>query len=114
VAQAVLFLVSPAANAITGVNLPVDAGWPIGTSWQAYGGLPTRRRHEGLLSLLNGLNDEDPVHHPSSCPRRRGSRASPHKGRKREKGPPAGKGHALCKPMTRPERKHAPRCRVIR
>jgi len=41
VAQAVLFLVSPAASAITGVNLPVDAGWLIGTSWQAYGGLPT-------------------------------------------------------------------------
>ena len=39
VAQAVLFLVSPAASAITGINLPVDCGWLAGIGWTAYGGL---------------------------------------------------------------------------
>lgn len=39
VAQAALFLVSPAASAITGINLPVDCGWLAGNSWQAYGGV---------------------------------------------------------------------------
>ena len=43
VAQAVLFLSSEAAEVITGVNLPVDAGWLVGTSWQTYGGLRERR-----------------------------------------------------------------------
>jgi len=38
VALAALFLLSPAASAITGINLPVDCGWLAGSSWQAYGG----------------------------------------------------------------------------
>lgn len=43
VAEAVGFLASPAASAITGVDLPVDAGWLVGTSWQTYGGIPAPR-----------------------------------------------------------------------
>ncbi len=39
IAQAVLFLSSDAAEVITGINLPVDAGWLVGTSWQTYGGV---------------------------------------------------------------------------
>jgi len=39
IAQAVLFLASGRASAITGVNLPVDAGYLIAGSWGAYGGL---------------------------------------------------------------------------
>ena len=38
IAQAVAFLASDAASAITGVNLPVDAGYLVATPWQAYGG----------------------------------------------------------------------------
>lgn len=45
VAQAALFLASPAASAITGINLPVDCGWLVGTPWQAYGGLRTPDDH---------------------------------------------------------------------
>lgn len=39
VANAVAFLVSPEASAITGVNLPVDCGWLVAPSWHTYGGL---------------------------------------------------------------------------
>jgi NAD(P)-dependent dehydrogenase (short-subunit alcohol dehydrogenase family) len=39
IATAVLFLASEMAAAITGVNLPVDAGWLVGTNWDSYGGL---------------------------------------------------------------------------
>lgn len=39
IAQAVLFLSSGRASAITGVNLPVDAGYLVAGSWAAYGGL---------------------------------------------------------------------------
>ena len=40
IADSVGFLLSPAAKAITGINLPVDAGWLAGSTWQTYGGVP--------------------------------------------------------------------------
>ena len=43
VADSVGFLLSPAAKAITGINLPVDAGWLAGSTWQTYGGVPASR-----------------------------------------------------------------------
>ena len=39
VAEAVAFLLSGRAAAITGVNLPVDGGWLVGATWDMYGGL---------------------------------------------------------------------------
>lgn len=39
IAAAVAFLASDAAAAITGVTLPVDAGYLVATPWQAYGGV---------------------------------------------------------------------------
>lgn len=43
IAEAVCFLCSDAAGAITGINLPVDAGWLVTGSWATYGGLPGPR-----------------------------------------------------------------------
>ncbi len=38
VAEAVAFLAAPGASAITGVTLPVDAGWLATSAWGTYGG----------------------------------------------------------------------------
>lgn len=43
IANAVSFLASDEASAITGVTLPVDAGWLVGISWNTYGGLRPKR-----------------------------------------------------------------------
>lgn len=43
IAKAVAFLAGGDAAAITGVNLPVDAGWLVATSWHTYKGLPGKR-----------------------------------------------------------------------
>ena len=39
IAEAIAFLVSRRASAITGITLPVDAGWLAGSAWGTYGGL---------------------------------------------------------------------------
>lgn len=39
VAKAVVWLLGPDASAVTGIDLPVDAGFLAGISWSAYGGL---------------------------------------------------------------------------
>lgn len=39
IAKAAAFLISDDAAAITGINLPVDCGWLVSTSWDTYGGL---------------------------------------------------------------------------
>lgn len=43
IAEAAAFLLSPAASAITGIDLPVDCGWLAGSTWNTYGGLPQVR-----------------------------------------------------------------------
>lgn len=40
VAEAIAFLLSPNASAISGIDLPVDCGWLAGSTWSTYGGLP--------------------------------------------------------------------------
>jgi len=47
IADAAGFLLSDAARAITGINLPVDAGWLAGSSWMTYGGVPPARPRAG-------------------------------------------------------------------
>src|SRR3979490_3425329 len=37
-AQAIVWLLSPMSSGVTGINLPVDAGYIAGTTWAAYGG----------------------------------------------------------------------------
>ncbi|WP_333827175.1 SDR family NAD(P)-dependent oxidoreductase [Pararhodobacter sp.] len=39
IAAAIAFLVDDAASAITGITLPVDAGWLAGSAWATYGGI---------------------------------------------------------------------------
>lgn len=41
IAEAVAFLLSPNASAISGIDLPVDCGWLAGSTWGTYGGLPS-------------------------------------------------------------------------
>ena len=40
VAHAIAWLLSPMSSAVTGINLPVDAGFLASSTWAAYGGLP--------------------------------------------------------------------------
>lgn len=47
IAGAALFLCSPLASAVTGVNLPVDAGYLVASPWAAYGGLRKTRADGG-------------------------------------------------------------------
>ncbi len=47
IADAVCFLLSDNATAITGITLPVDAGWLVAPSWHTYGGPPGPRGNHG-------------------------------------------------------------------
>ncbi|MGD0187047.1 MAG: SDR family oxidoreductase [Roseiarcus sp.] len=46
IAEAVAFLLSERASAITGVDLPVDCGWLLAPAWDTYGGVRAARRVE--------------------------------------------------------------------
>ncbi len=46
IARAVAFLFSDDASAITGINLPVDAGWLAGSHMTTYGGVRPARGGE--------------------------------------------------------------------
>lgn len=39
IARAIVFLLSDDASMITGINLPVDAGWLVSGSWNTFGGV---------------------------------------------------------------------------
>ncbi len=39
IARAIVFLLSDEARVITGINLPVDAGWLVAGSWHGFGGV---------------------------------------------------------------------------
>jgi NAD(P)-dependent dehydrogenase (short-subunit alcohol dehydrogenase family) len=38
VGRAIAWLIGPGSSAVTGANLPVDAGFLAGVTWDAYGG----------------------------------------------------------------------------
>jgi NAD(P)-dependent dehydrogenase (short-subunit alcohol dehydrogenase family) len=44
VAEAIVWLLGPASSGVTGINLPVDAGFIAGSTWDAYGGWPDQAR----------------------------------------------------------------------
>lgn len=44
IADAVAFLLSRSAAAVTGIDLPVDCGWLAGSTWGTYGGLPSQNQ----------------------------------------------------------------------
>ena len=59
VARACSFLASDEASGITGITLPVDAGWLVAGSWHGYGGLPpARAATPGGENLVPQVPDE--------------------------------------------------------
>ena len=43
IARPIVFLLSDDASAVTGINLPIDAGWLAASSWVTYGGVRPAR-----------------------------------------------------------------------